>query len=212
MARTDARRASCSSLGQIRIYAGCARSDAFVSDTERDLPWKVDEAACERAFDAPRGMIWLKLAPACNTWMIAVHEGFASSNGLRTKVDFARAVREDRIRLAASPCRARASSARPTVTAAERFGGINAGMVFETDGALAALDLVKMCDSKAARIVYEVAPVFRADFIVIKNHARADALNGAVLQHGVLIFDALVLASARVVLLYPRRAICFAFK
>ncbi len=47
--------------------------------------------------------------------------------------------------------------------AAEGISGVDAGMVYGTDGALAALDLTVMSDPKAAQIVYEVAPVIRAD-------------------------------------------------
>ena len=38
-------------------------------------------------------------------------------------------------------------------------------MVYGTDGAIAALDLVVMEDTKGAQIVYEPAPVIRADVL-----------------------------------------------
>ena len=56
----------------------------------------------------------------------------------------------------------------PAVTAraaAQGISGINAGMVYGTDGALDALDLVVMGDPKGAQIVYEVAPVIRAEIL-----------------------------------------------
>ena len=43
----------------------------------------------------------------------------------------------------------------------EGISGVNAAMVYGTDGAIAALDLVVMTDSKGAQIVYEPAPVIR---------------------------------------------------
>ena len=45
--------------------------------------------------------------------------------------------------------------------AAQGISGVNAGMVYGTDGALSALDLTVMSDPLAAQIVYEVAPVIR---------------------------------------------------
>ncbi|TXM85493.1 ABC transporter substrate-binding protein, partial [Methylobacterium sp. WL122] len=54
--------------------------------------------------------------------------------------------------------------------AAQGISGVNAGMVYGTDGALGALDLVVMSDPKGAQIVYEVAPVIRAD--TLASHPR----------------------------------------
>ena len=49
--------------------------------------------------------------------------------------------------------------------AAQSVSGVNAAMVYGTDGAIAALDLVVMEDAKGAQIVYEPAPVVRADVL-----------------------------------------------
>jgi osmoprotectant transport system substrate-binding protein len=46
--------------------------------------------------------------------------------------------------------------------AAQAVSGVNAAMVYGTDGAIAALDLVVMADPKGAQIVYEPAPVVRS--------------------------------------------------
>ena len=45
--------------------------------------------------------------------------------------------------------------------AAEQTSGVNAAMVYGTDGAIAALDLVVMTDSKGAQAVFEPAPTIR---------------------------------------------------
>jgi osmoprotectant transport system substrate-binding protein len=50
-------------------------------------------------------------------------------------------------------------------SAAQGIGGVNAAMVYGTDGAISALDLVVMADPKGAQIVYEPAPVVRADVL-----------------------------------------------
>ena len=47
--------------------------------------------------------------------------------------------------------------------AARNAGGVNAAMVYGTDGAIVTLDLVVMKDMKGAQIVYEPAPVVRAE-------------------------------------------------
>jgi osmoprotectant transport system substrate-binding protein len=49
--------------------------------------------------------------------------------------------------------------------AAQGVSGVNAAMVYGTDGAIAALDLVVMEDTKGAQIVYEPAPVVRAQVL-----------------------------------------------
>ena len=45
--------------------------------------------------------------------------------------------------------------------AAEGTSGVNAAMAYGTDGELAALGLVALCDDKAAQVVYAPAPVLR---------------------------------------------------
>jgi osmoprotectant transport system substrate-binding protein len=45
--------------------------------------------------------------------------------------------------------------------AAQGVSGVNAAMVYGTDGAISALGLVVMRDTKGAQIVYEPAPVVR---------------------------------------------------
>ena len=45
--------------------------------------------------------------------------------------------------------------------AAEGISGVNAAMAYGTDGAIAALGLVALCDDKHAQVVYAPAPVIR---------------------------------------------------
>ncbi len=60
--------------------------------------------------------------------------------------------------------------------AARNAGGVNAAMVYGTDGAIATLDLVVMKDTRGAQIVYEPAPVVRAE--ILQRFPRiAKALN-----------------------------------
>jgi osmoprotectant transport system substrate-binding protein len=60
--------------------------------------------------------------------------------------------------------------------AAERISGVNAGMAYGTDGAIAALGLTALCDDKHAQVVYAPAPLFRAD-VLARNPAIAPALD-----------------------------------
>lgn len=177
--------------GEITIYPEYTGNGAFFTATETDPAWKSPQSAYEtiRRADAAKGLVWLDRAPANNTWLIAINGGLARRDGLATMHDFARAVRDDRIRLAASTEFVESPAALPAFEAAYGFhlphdriislpggdtavtaraaaqgiSGVNAGMVYGTDGALSALDLTVMSDPLGAQIVYEVAPVIRAE-------------------------------------------------
>lgn len=177
--------------GEITVYPEYTGNGAFFTATETDPAWKSPQSAYEtiRRADAAKGLVWLDRAPANNTWLIAVNGGLARRDGLTTMHDFAGAVRDDRIRLAASTEFVESPAALPAFEAAYGFhlphdriislpggdtavtaraaaqgiSGVNAGMVYGTDGALSALDLTVMSDPLGAQIVYEVAPVIRAE-------------------------------------------------
>ncbi|TXN29644.1 glycine betaine ABC transporter substrate-binding protein [Methylobacterium sp. WL19] len=176
--------------GEVDIYPEYTGNGAFFTGTETDPAWKIPQEAYEtiRRKDAERGLVWLARAPANNTWLIALNGDFARARHLATMADFARAANDGLILLAASTEFVESPAALPSFeaaygfslpldrivslpggdtavtarAAAQRISGVNAGMVYGTDGALAALDLVVMGDPKAAQIVYEVAPVIRA--------------------------------------------------
>jgi osmoprotectant transport system substrate-binding protein len=190
--------------GDVDIYPEYTGNGAFFSGTETDPAWKSGEAGYEkiRALDAERGLVWLKPAPANNTWLIAVRGSLAREYGLSSMADFAGAVRSGLITLAASTEFVESPAALPSFeeaygftmpmsriislpggdtavtarAAAEGISGVNAGMVYGTDGALAALDLTVMSDPKAAQIVYEVAPVIRSDRLA-RHPAIREALD-----------------------------------
>lgn len=177
--------------GDVDIYPEYTGNGAFFTDTVADPAWKTSDGAFEtiRRLDAARGLVWLERAHADNTWLIAVNGAFARRENLASMTDFARAVRAGLIRLAASTEFVESPAALPSFEAAYDFhlpldrivslpggdtavtaraaaqgiSGVNAGMVYGTDGALAALDLTVMGDPRNAQIVYEVAPVIRAD-------------------------------------------------
>ncbi|WP_375408107.1 glycine betaine ABC transporter substrate-binding protein [uncultured Methylobacterium sp.] len=176
--------------GDVDVYPEYTGNGAYFTGTEADPIWRTSQSAFDTIArtDAGRGLVWLDRAPANNTWLIAVQGDLARREGLATMADFAGAVRRGLIRLAASTEFVESPAALPAFEAAYDFhmphdriislpggdtamtaraaaqgiSGVNAGMVYGTDGALSALDLVVMGDPKGAQIVYEVAPVIRA--------------------------------------------------
>ena len=140
-------------------------------------------------------LIWLAPAPANNTWSIAVRKDLAEEQSLKTLEDLARYVSEGgRFKLAASAEFVESPAALPAFqsaygfkltqdqlltlsggdtaatirAAAEQTSGVNAAMAYGTDGALAALGLVVLADTKGAQIVYQPAPVIRG--AVLEKH------------------------------------------
>ncbi len=192
--------------GEIHIYPEYTGNGAFFHRMESDPAWKAPGSAYEaaRRLDAERhGLTWLDRAPANNTWLIAVRGDLARRANLATMEDFAQAVKSSApLRLAASAEFVESPAALPsfentygfqfprdriavqaggdTMTtmraAARNAGGVNAAMVYGTDGAIATLDLVVMKDTRGAQIVYEPAPVVRAE--ILQRFPRiAKALN-----------------------------------
>ncbi|ACA14606.1 Substrate-binding region of ABC-type glycine betaine transport system [Methylobacterium sp. 4-46] len=191
--------------GEIDAYPEYTGNAAFFSGTETDPAWKsaATAIAAARRFDAPHGLVWLTPARANNSWQIAVRGDLARRERLSGMADFAGAVRRGLIELAASAEFVESPAALAayekaygfvlpreriitlpggdtSVTlraAAQGISGVNAGMVYGTDGAIAALDVVVMEDPLGAQIVYEPAPVFRAP-VLARHPAIAPALDG----------------------------------
>jgi osmoprotectant transport system substrate-binding protein len=175
--------------GEIDAYPEYTGNAAFFSGTDADPHWRRADTAYAgaKAFDAGRGLTWLKPAPANNTWQIAVKGELARAERLATMADFAGAVRRNLIELCASAEFVESPAALPSFeqaydfvmprerivmlpggdtavtlrAAAQGISGVNAGMVYGTDGAIAALDVAVMSDPAGAQMVYEPAPVFR---------------------------------------------------
>ncbi len=193
--------------GEIDIYPEYTGNGAFFHGIEGDPAWKAPASAYElvKRLDRERHQLaWLDRAPANNTWLIAVRGDLARRSNLSTMDDFAQAVRASmNLRLAASAEFVESPAAlasfettygfrfprdriavQPggnTMTtmraAAQSIGGVNAAMVYGTDGAIATLDLIVMRDTKGAQIVYEPAPVVRAQALE-RFPTISKALNG----------------------------------
>jgi len=186
--------------GEIDIYPEYTGNGAFFFNMDSDPAWKNAQAGYEmvRRLDRERNnIVWLKPAPANNTWAIAVRKDVAAPNGLASMEDFARWVTAGgKAKIAASAEFVESPAALPSFqktygftlrpeqmlvlaggdtaatirAAAEGTSGVNTAMVYGTDGAISALDLVVMGDTKGAQMVYEPAPAIRA--AVLEAHPR----------------------------------------
>lgn len=177
--------------GEIDIYPEYTGNGAFFHDRQNDADWRAGDSAFALAkkLDEANKLVWLARAKANNTWAIAVRRDLAQREKLASMEDFAKlAARGDTLKLAASAEFVESPAALPTFektygftmprgqivvlpggdtavtmrSAAQQIGGVNAAMVYGTDGAISALGLVVMSDPKGAQIVYEPAPVVRA--------------------------------------------------
>ena len=177
--------------GQIDIYPEYTGNGAFFFHRETDPAWKDGGRgyALVAGLDREQNhLVWLRPAPANNTWVIALGRETAERHGLKTMENFAAYLAEGgRIKLAASAEFVESPAALPAFeatygfklsdrqlltlsggntsatlrAAAESMSGVNAAMAYGTDGALAALGLVALTDDKGAQIVYAPAPVVR---------------------------------------------------
>ncbi|HEV2603487.1 MAG TPA: ABC transporter substrate-binding protein [Microvirga sp.] len=184
--------------GEIDLYPEYTGNGAFFHTMENDPAWKAAESAfatVKRLDQEKHNLVWLDRAPANNTWLIATRGDLAKRENLRTMEDFARlSKRTGAVKLAGSAEFVESAAALPSFervydfklprdqivvlpggdtavtmrAAAQGVSGVNAAMVYGTDGAIAALDLVVMEDTKGAQIVYEPAPVVRAE--VLQRH------------------------------------------
>jgi osmoprotectant transport system substrate-binding protein len=175
--------------GEIDLYPEYTGNAAFFHQRAEDPAWRDAERgfALARELDAPRGLAWIGRAPANNTWAIALRRDVARRENLATMEDLARAAPRGALRLAASAEFVESPAAlaafervygftfpRERITvlpggdtavmmraAAQQISGVNAAMVYGTDGGIAALDLVVMTDNRGAQIVYEPSTVVR---------------------------------------------------
>lgn len=175
--------------GEIDLYPEYTGNAGFFFAMADDPLWKNAKAAYEKArdLDAKNGLVWLAPAPADNTWGIAVRGDVASAEKLATLEDFARWTKQGDVKLAASAEFVESAAALPAFqsaygftlsggqllvlsggdtaatikAAAEGTSGVNAAMVYGTDGAIAALNLKVMADTKQVQPVYQPAPVIR---------------------------------------------------
>lgn len=177
--------------GQIDIYPEYTGNAAFFFNQAEAPVWKDATAAWEtaRSLDHEANKLaWLAPAAANNTWGIAVRGDLAEANGLETLSDFGAWVAGGgAVKLAASSEFVTSAGALPAfqaaygfaltpdqlvtlsggdtaatiAAAAQQTSGVNAAMVYGTDGGIAPAGLKVMTDDKAVQPVYQPAPVVR---------------------------------------------------
>jgi osmoprotectant transport system substrate-binding protein len=177
--------------GEIDIYPEYTGNAAFFFNKAGDPVWMDAAAGYEaaRSLDyAANKIVWLKPSPADNAWAIALRKDVAGTNGLRTLGDFGRwATGGGQVVLAASAEFVNSASALPAFQAAYGFrltsnqlvilsggdtaatikaaaaqtSGVNAAMVYSSDGAIEASGLVLLADEKHVQPVYAPTPIVR---------------------------------------------------
>lgn len=179
--------------GQIDIYPEYTGNGAFFFNDQNSNAWKNAKAGYERvkSLDAEKNkIVWLAPSPANNTWAIALRQDLAKANNIKTMSDFGRYVKNGGdVKLAASTEFITSPAALPAfqktyefilrphqlialsggdtsatiAAAARRTSGANAAMVYGTDGAIAASDLVVLNDDKSVQPVYLPTPIIRQE-------------------------------------------------
>jgi osmoprotectant transport system substrate-binding protein len=180
--------------GGIDLYPEYTGNAGYFFDMAADPAWKKADTAYAKAkeLDAGNKLVWLTPAPADNSWAIAVRREVAGSNKAPTLEEFARWVSGGgKVKLAASaefvasPAALQAfqkaygftltpaqimivgsgDTALTIRAAAEGKYGVNAAMVYGTDGGIAAAGLKVLRDTKGVQPVYQPAPVVRAEVL-----------------------------------------------
>jgi osmoprotectant transport system substrate-binding protein len=189
--------------GAIDIYPEYTGNAAFFFHEDGAPVWRDAAAGYRRAasLDAARNdLVWLKPAPADNNWVIAVPRRTAEQENLRTLDAFASAIRGGKtVKLAASAEFVESAAGLPAFESAYGFNlsaaqmlvlsggetsatikatadgisGVTCGMAYGTDGALDALDLVVLEDTKRVQPVYAPAPVVRGAILQARPDVRA---------------------------------------
>jgi len=177
--------------GQVDIYPEYTGNAAFFFNEADSAVWKDATQGYARAAEldlAANGIVWLPAAPANNTWAIALRGDVAEPNNIKTMSDFGAWISDGgTVKLAASTEFVTAPAALPAfqttyrfslapeqlvqlsggdtaatiAAAAQQTSGVNAAMVYGTDGAISSVGLVVLEDDKSVQPVYQPAPIIR---------------------------------------------------
>ena len=190
--------------GEIDIYPEYTGNAAFVYDRVGDPVWNDAEAGYQEAkrldYEAEK-IVWLTPAPANNTWAIAVREEVAEANNLQTMSEFGAWVAGGgNAKLAASAEFVNSDAGLPSFektygfklspdmlitlsggdtaatiqAAARQTNGVNAAMVYGTDGGIAPSGLVVMEDDQSVQPIYNPAPIIREE--VLSEHPEIESI------------------------------------
>jgi osmoprotectant transport system substrate-binding protein len=179
--------------GEIDIYPEYTGNGGFFFDNTQPSIWKDAKKGFEtvKKLDKENNdIVWLTPAPANNTWAVAIRMDISNSEGVKTLEDFADYVNKGGyVKIAGSeefvsrpdalPAFEKAygfklskdqllilsggNTAQTEKAAAEETDGVNVAMAYGTDGALAALGLWVLEDTKGVQPIYEPAPILRSE-------------------------------------------------
>ena len=181
--------------GEIDLYPEYTGNAAFFFDRADEPVWNNAESAYAEAAkldsEANR-IVWLTPSPANNTWGVAIRNDVAEANGLSTFSDFAKWISEGgEVKLAASAEFVNSPAALPKfqevygfdlspdqlvtlsggdtaatiAAAAQQTNGVNAAMVYGTDGGIAPSGLTVLEDDKGVQPIYQPAPIIREEVL-----------------------------------------------
>ncbi|SFV35431.1 osmoprotectant transport system substrate-binding protein [Devosia crocina] len=181
--------------GEIDIYPEYTGNGAFFFEGTDASIWNDAAAAYDEVarldFDANK-IVWLTPSPANNTWAIALRGDVAEANGLQTFSQFGEWVAGGgEVKLAASAEFVNSEAALPKfqevygftlssdqlvvlsggdtaatiAAAAQQTNGVNAAMVYGTDGGIAPSGLVVLEDDQGVQPVYQPAPIIREEVL-----------------------------------------------
>jgi len=177
--------------GEIDIYPEYTGNAAFFFEKADDPLWNNAASAYAEAakldYDANK-IVWLTPSPANNTWAVAIRNDVAEANNLNTFTEFGAWVAGGgEVKLAASAEFVNSPAALPKfqdvygfalspdqlitlsggdtaatiAAAAQQTNGVNAAMVYGTDGGIAPSGLKVLEDDKGVQPVYQPAPIIR---------------------------------------------------
>ncbi|GLQ54997.1 glycine betaine ABC transporter substrate-binding protein OsmF [Devosia nitrariae] len=181
--------------GEIDIYPEYTGNAAFFFDMADDPLWNDAQSAYEEAkeldYEANK-IVWLAPSPANNTWAVAIRQDLAEAEDLSTFTQFGKYVANGgEVKLAASSEFVNSPAALPKfqevygftlspdqlvtlsggdtaatiAAAAQQTNGVNAAMVYGTDGGIAPSGLVVLEDDKGVQPVYQPAPIIREEVL-----------------------------------------------
>jgi osmoprotectant transport system substrate-binding protein len=177
--------------GEIDIYPEYTGNAAYFFNKAADPLWKDAAKAYAEAkrldYDANK-IVWLTPSPANNTWAVALRKDVAEPNKLKTFSEFGTWVSGGgAVKLAASAEFVNSPAALPAfqaaygfrlgssqivslaggdtaatlAAAAKQIDGVNAAMVYGTDGGIPFSGLVVLDDDKAVQPIYQPTPIIR---------------------------------------------------
>lgn len=188
--------------GQIDIYPEYTGNGAYIfkdADKTAYKNWKAGYEDVKKLDYKHNKIVWLTPSPANNTWAIAVTRKFSKANGLNTLEDMADYVNKGgKVKIAVSeefatrpdtlPAFQKAygfelkdsqliilsggNTAQTEQALAQGTSGVNFAMAYGTDGAIGALGLKVLEDTKEVQPVYAPAPLVREE--VLKKYPQIE--------------------------------------